>query len=52
MKQNKIKIKSNIKLFTLSTMFYNCKYIKKIKFIKLNTNNVTECFLIVKIYLN
>ena len=39
---NKIKIKSNIKLFTLSTMFYNCKNIKNIKFIKFNTNKVTD----------
>ena len=39
---NKIKIKSNIKLFTLSTMFYNCRNIKTIKFIKFNTNNVTN----------
>ena len=23
-------------------MFFNCKYIKDIKFIKLNTNNVTD----------
>ena len=41
-KGNKIKIKSNIKLFTLSTMFYNCRNIKNIKFIKFNTNNVTD----------
>ena len=40
--RNKIKIKSNIKLFTLSTMFYNCRNIKNIKFIKFNTNNVTN----------
>ena len=39
---NKIKIKSNIKLFTLSTIFYNCRNIKNIKFIKFNTNNVTD----------
>ena len=41
-KTNKIKIESNIKLFTLSTMFYNCRNIKNIKFIKFNTNNVTN----------
>ena len=29
----KIKIKSNIKLFNLSTMFYNCKNVINIKFI-------------------
>ena len=38
----RIKIKSNIKLFNLSTMFYNCKNVKNIKFIKFNTNNVTN----------
>ena len=38
----KIKIKSNIKLFSLSTMFYNCKNIINIKFIKFNTNNVID----------
>ena len=41
-KTNKIKIKSNIKLFSLSTMFYNCKNIINIKFIKININNVTD----------
>ena len=39
---NKIKINSNIKLFSLSTMFYNCKNINKIDFIKFNTNNVID----------
>ena len=39
---NKIKIKSNIKLFSLSTMFYNCNNIINIKFTKINTNNVTD----------
>ena len=39
---NKIKINSNIKLSSLSTMFYNCKNIINIKFIKFNTNNVTD----------
>ena len=39
---NKIKILSNIKLFTLSTMFYNCINIKNIKFIKLDTHHVTN----------
>ena len=38
----KIKIKSNIKLFSLSSMFYNCSNIINIKFIKFNTNNVTN----------
>ncbi len=37
---NKIKIKSNIKLFNLSTMFYNCKNIINIKFIKFNIYNI------------
>ena len=39
---NKIKIKSKIKLFTLSTMFYNCKNIINIKFKKFNSSNVTD----------
>ena len=39
---NNVKIKSNIKLFSLSTMFYNCYNIINIKFIKFNTNNVTD----------
>ena len=38
----KLKIKSNIKLFSLASMFYNCNKINKIKFIKINTNNVTD----------
>ena len=39
---NKITIKSNINLISLSTMFYNCNKINNIKFIKFNTNNVTD----------
>ena len=39
---NKIKIKSNINLNSLSSMFYNCYNIINIKFIKYNTNNVTD----------
>ena len=39
---NKIKIKSNLKLISLASMFYNCKKINKIKFIKINTNNVID----------
>ncbi len=39
---NKIKIKSNLKLFSLSSMFYNCNNIININFIKINTNNVTN----------
>ena len=39
---HKIKIKSNINLISLSSMFYNCKNIINIKFIKINTNNVTD----------
>ena len=38
----KILIKSNVKLFSLSTIFYNCLNINKINFIKINTNNVTD----------
>ncbi len=38
----KIKIKSNIILNNLSSMFYNCTSIINIKFIKINTNNVTN----------
>ncbi len=38
---NKIKIFSNIKLFSLSSMFYNCIYINKINFIK-NNNNIND----------
>ena len=38
----KIKIISNINLFSLPSMFYNCNYINKIKFIKINTNNVNN----------
>ncbi len=34
---NNIKIKSNIKLFSLYSMFYNCNQIINIKFIKINT---------------
>ena len=37
---NKIIIKSNINLYSLSSMFYNCKNIIKIKFIKIKPNNV------------
>ena len=37
----KIKIKSNINLISLSSMFYNCNNIINIKFIKFNTNSVT-----------
>ncbi len=40
--KNKIKIKSNINLFSLSTMFYNCNKIINIKFIKFNTNNIID----------
>ena len=39
---NKIKIKSNIKLLSLTSMFYKCGNINNIKFIKFNTNNVTD----------
>ena len=39
---NKIKIFSNIKLFSLSSMFYNCIYIKKINFIKINNKNIND----------
>ena len=39
---NKIKIISNIKLFSLASMFYNCNQINKINFIKINTNNITD----------
>ena len=39
---NKIKIISNIILFTLSSMFYNCKYIHKIIFLKINSNNIID----------
>ena len=39
---NKIVIKSYTKLSSLSSMFYNCVNINKIKFIKINTNNVID----------
>ena len=39
---NKIIINSYIKLFSLSSMFYNCSNINNIKFIKFNTKNVTD----------
>ena len=39
---NKILIKSNVKLYSLATMFYKCYNIIKIKFIKINTNKVTN----------
>ena len=39
---NKIKIKSKIILNSLSSMFYFCYNIINIKFIKFNTNNVTN----------
>ena len=39
---NKIKVKSNLNLISLSSMFYNCSNIINIKFIKFNTNNVTD----------
>ena len=38
----KVKIKSKVKLFSLASMFYNCNNITKIKFIKINTKNVTD----------
>ena len=39
---NIIKIISKVELLTLSSMFYYCNNIKTIKFIKLNTNNITD----------
>ena len=39
---NKITIKSNINLISLSSMFYNCNNIINIKFLKFNTNNVID----------
>ena len=39
---NKIKIISNIKLFSLSSMFYNCYNINTINFIKINIEDVTD----------
>ena len=49
-----IKIISNINLISLSSMFYNCKNIIKIKFIKIKLNNVIKMsymFIVVIIYL-
>ena len=40
--KKKIKIESNVKLFSLSSMFYNCSNINYIKFIKINANNVID----------
>ena len=39
---NNIKIISKVKLFSLSSMFFFCKNINTIKFLKINTNNVTN----------
>ena len=39
---NKILIKSIVKLYSLATMFYNCCDIININFIKINTNKVTN----------
>ncbi len=38
----KIKIISNTKLFSFSSMFYNCDCINKINFVKININNDTN----------
>ena len=40
----KIKIKSNINLISLSSMFYNCYNIINIKFINFNTYNDTDIY--------
>ena len=39
---NKIIIKSNVKLNSLSSMFYNCCDINIIKFLKINTNDAID----------
>ena len=39
---NNIKIISKGKLISLSSMFYNCRDINTIKFLKINTNNVSN----------